>query len=165
MQSEIAVRLIERELNTLREEIELYPDDRTLCQELPGLRNPGGNLALHLCGNLQHFVGGILGGSGYVRQREAEFARRDLTRAELLAEIEKTRAVVGRTLRALPADRWASDFPAELQGKFLPTPLFLAHLCVHLSYHLGQLNVHRRAVTADVRTPASISIIALSEGI
>ena len=28
----------------------------------PGLANSGGTLALHLTGNLQHFIGAVLGG-------------------------------------------------------------------------------------------------------
>lgn len=161
MQVEIIAQLLDRELASLRQEVELYPDDASLCVELKGLRNPGGNLALHLCGNLQHFVGALLGDSGYVRDRDAEFGRRDLTRAALLKEIDVTRAIVAKTLQRLAPERWAADYPLQFNGATLPTSLFLTHLCVHLGYHLGQLDAHRRATTADPKVATTLSITAL----
>ena len=162
MDLQIIARLLQRELRTLRQQIELYPDDASLCAPLTGSRNPGGNLALHLCGNLQHFLGAVLGGSNYVRDREAEFGRRDLTRSELLCEIDRTQAVVERTLRELSPVQWEAEFPVEIAGKRLSTPMFLTHLCVHLGYHLGQLDAHRRAVTGNVETPPALSPAALA---
>ena len=162
MQVEIVARLLQRELRTLRQQVELYPDDRSLCVELTGSRNPGGNLALHLCGNLQHFIGGVLGGSGYVRDREAEFQRRDLNRAELLREIDTTMQIVDKTLRSLRPERWEAEFPLEIAGQRLSTPMFLTHLCVHLGYHLGQLDAHRRAISGNFETPPALSPAALA---
>ena len=51
-----------RELVTLRKEIEAYPSDESLWRVAPGITNSGGTLALHLAGNLQHFIGAVLGG-------------------------------------------------------------------------------------------------------
>ena len=41
------------------------------------IKNSAGNLCLHICGNLQHFVGAVLGNSGYVRKRDEEFSRKE----------------------------------------------------------------------------------------
>ncbi len=82
--------LIARELSGFAREIELFPDDDQIWQTVPGISNSAGTLTLHVCGNLQHFVGAVLGGSPYVRDRENEFAARGLSRAHLLAEIERT---------------------------------------------------------------------------
>src|SRR5687768_18142607 len=65
-----------RDLDLLRFEIEAFASDKDLWRVLPGTVNPPGVLALHLCGNLQHFIGATLGASGYVRDRDAEFAAR-----------------------------------------------------------------------------------------
>ena len=86
--------VITRELKALRREIESYPNDDDLLEIPAGIANPGGNLALHLAGNLQYFVGNVLGKNGYVRNRDAEFGSRDIPRAELLREIDNAIAAV-----------------------------------------------------------------------
>ena len=64
--------MIVRELNTFAREIEMYPDDDLIWQSIPGVTNSAANLALHVSGNLQHFIGAVLGRTGYVRNREVE---------------------------------------------------------------------------------------------
>ena len=85
-QPELVVALaamLDRDLATLRREVEAYPDERDLWREIPGVANVGGSLVLHLTGNLQHYFGAQLTGTGYVRDRPAEFARRNVPRSEL----------------------------------------------------------------------------------
>ena len=65
-----------RDIETLGREVALYPDDASLWAERPGLPNTGGNLTLHLVGNVRHFIGALLGDKGYVRNREHEFGAR-----------------------------------------------------------------------------------------
>ena len=70
-------QVLDRDLAQLRGEVEAYPDDASLWRLHPGIFNSGGGgggLVLHLTGNLLHFIGAVLGGSGYVRDRDAEFA-------------------------------------------------------------------------------------------
>src|SRR3989442_15671856 len=76
--------ILRRDLGALRREIEAYADERDIWRVAPGISNCAGTLALHLGGNIQFFVGAVLAGTGYVRDRDAEFARRDVPRAELL---------------------------------------------------------------------------------
>src|ERR1041384_6198159 len=76
-----------RELRAIRRELEAYPDEALIWARHPALPNVGGTLALHAAGNLLHFFGAVYGKSGYVRDRDAEFARRDVPRAELLREL------------------------------------------------------------------------------
>jgi len=40
-------------------------------------------LALHICGNLQHFVGAILGNTGYIRERDLEFTQKEYPAVKL----------------------------------------------------------------------------------
>ncbi len=144
-------RLLARELATLRREVEAYPDDASLWAEVPGLANRGGTLVLHLCGNLRHFIGATLGNSGYVRDREAEFAQRGRSRADLVAEIDAAEADVQAALEALDPARLREPFPLAVGGGHPQARVFLLHLLAHLAFHLGQLDYHRRAATGDSR--------------
>jgi hypothetical protein len=38
------------------------------------LKTQQGNIALHIAGNLKTFTGAVLGGTGYVRQRDKELS-------------------------------------------------------------------------------------------
>ncbi|HVP39078.1 MAG TPA: DUF664 domain-containing protein [Candidatus Saccharimonadales bacterium] len=154
-------KILLRDLGTLGREVELYPDDAALWKELPGLPNTGGALVLHLCGNLRHFVGAQLGGSGYVRNREAEFALRGVPRARLRELVAAAEREVRPALEGLHAAVLDADFPVPVAGHTLPARLFMLHLCTHLAYHLGQLDYHRRAVSGDSRAADAQSVPAL----
>ena len=149
--------LFTRELNTLRAELEAYPDEADLWKTPPGISNSGGNLALHLTGNLQHFIGAVLGKSGYVRNRDAEFGSRDVPRAELLKQVDQAIAAVSGTLRQLDAAKLEQRFPDPIAKMRLATGDFLVHLANHFSYHLGQLDYHRRAVTGGGPVAGALS--------
>lgn len=152
--------ILQRELRALARELEAYPDDAAVWREVPGITNTAGTLALHLAGNLQHYVGAVLGGSAYVRDRAAEFSRRDATRAELLEGIAAAAAVVHATLARLEAERLPEPFPEEVAGVRPPTDAMLIHLACHLAYHLGQVDYHRRAVTGSA---AAVGALATKE--
>lgn len=150
-----------RDLTGLIREVEAYPDDNTPWTSIPGIANPGGTLVLHLAGNLQHFIGALLGGSGYRRDREAEFERRGLSRAELVAELRRAIAAVEPVLASLPDARLAEPFPAEIAGKRPTVGRFLTHLSAHLSYHLGQVDYHRRMVAPESGTVGAVAVAEL----
>lgn len=150
--------ILRRDLGTLRRELDLYADDAQPWQPVPGLSNSGGTLALHLTGNLRHFIGARLGGGGYVRDRDAEFSVRDVPRAKLIAGVDAAAQEVDAALAALPPARLAEPFPDAVAGVRVVTGDLLLHLLVHLTYHLGQLNAHRRVVTGD---PVSVGTLAI----
>jgi uncharacterized damage-inducible protein DinB len=102
---------------------------------------------LHLAGNVRHFIGAQLGGTGYVRDRDGEFSRRDVTRAELRDIVTTARAEVDATLARLGDSALDRPYPLTVGGAALSTGQFLVHLATHLAYHLGQLDYHRRAAT------------------
>lgn len=141
--------LLDRDLRALGREVAAYPDDGSLWRAIPGIANVGGTLVLHLTGNLQHYFGARLGGTPYVRDRNAEFARRDLPRSELLREIEAARVAVRTALSKTSERELAADFPEVIGGVRVQTAEYLMHLSVHFAYHLGQLDYHRRVVTGD----------------
>lgn len=144
MLNKILLELYERDLGKLKTEIEQFPDDADLWTTSGGIKNSAGNLCLHLTGNLNHFIGAILGDSGYVRDRGAEFARKHVSRRELLSEIETTSAVLRKTLGQLTDKDFAKPYPIDVFGHPMTTGYFLTHLTTHFNYHLGQINYHRR---------------------
>lgn len=146
-------RLLLRDLHGFGAQIEAYPDDAGLWARPDGFVNAPGNLALHVAGNLRHFVGHVLGGLDYERDREAEFGTRDLPRARLVARLREAASAVDATLRDFDERRLADDYPVALAGRTLPTGVFLAHLCTHLAYHLGQVDAHRRITTGQGALP------------
>ena len=154
--------MLDRDLATLRREVEAYPDERDLWREIPGVANVGGTLVLHLTGNLQHYFGTRMAGTGYVRDRPAEFARRNVPRPELLMEVDAARAAVKAASTTVSAAQLAADFPEAVGGSRVKTGDYLVHLAVHFAYHLGQLDYHRRVVTGmntsvDPVRPAELS--------
>jgi len=152
-----------RELRAVKREIEAYPDDASLWRTVPGIPNTGGTLALHLAGNVQHFFGAILARDGYTRDRDSEFARRDVPRTELLAGIDAAMASVERTMRDMDVERLVGAYPEPVVKRTLASSVFLTHLASHLAYHLGQMDYHRRAVTGDQRGIDAVSVRELPE--
>jgi uncharacterized damage-inducible protein DinB len=156
--------LILRELRSLRREVERYTSDEALWRVVPGIANPGGTLVLHLAGNLQHYIGARLGQTGYVRDRDAEFSRRDVPRAALLAEVDHASAAVDKTLAGLDERVLDQEYPELVGAHPLPTRDFLLHLVSHLAYHLGQVDYHRRITGADSATAGTIPLKEILPG-
>jgi len=150
-----------RDLDALHREIAMYPDDASVWAEPPGCPNSAGTLTLHMCGNLRHYIGAQLGGSSYVRDREAEFGDRDLPRHELQGIVEATRDEVDRALGGLKPDALDAPFQMPMLPEPITVGLWLLHLGVHLSYHLGQLDYHRRLVTGDATAAGAMAPAAL----
>ena len=146
----VLIRHFEKDLNKLIEEVNQYPDDASLWKVKDGIKNSGGNLCLHLAGSLQHFIGSIIGESGYVRNRDAEFSLKNITRQKIISELEATKLVVKDTLEQVSKKELEQDFPVKVADETVTTEYLLVHMINHLNYHLGQVNYHRRLVgTAD----------------
>lgn len=157
----ITSTLLQRELNTFAREIELFPDDELVWCVVPGVTNSAGNLAQHIVGNLHHFVGAILGQTGFVRDREAEFATRGRPRADVARDLRETAAMIARVLGGRTLGDFPEAYPLEYQGLRLPTSVFLVHLEVHLAFHLGQAGYLRRALTGQATTSGAVALLDL----
>jgi hypothetical protein len=138
------VKIFDRDLKKLEDEIKLYPSEESLWQVSKDIKNPAGNLCLHLCGNLQHYIGVVLGGTDYVRNRDHEFAARGIPSADLICEIQQTRKAVRLTFEKLSPDILPKEYPVKVFDYSMTTTYFLVHLTSHLGYHLGQINYLRR---------------------
>lgn len=149
-----------REIATLERELDLYSNEASVWTELPGLPNPAGNLFLHLAGSLQHFFGATLGNTGYQRNREAEFSKRNVSRSDLKQELSKARQGVIAAFENLTEDSLTQVFPVQFADAAFSTRLTLLQFLSHLAYHLGQIDYHRRVVTGN---NASANAIAASD--
>jgi hypothetical protein len=140
------IQLFQRDLEKLKAELAAYPNEGSIWARAGDIRNPAGNLVLHLHGNLNHFVGKVLGGTDFVRDREAEFTDSGLPRAELIRMIEDTIRMLEDVLGRLGPDNLEQPYPLEVLGYPMTTGYFLIHLYGHLNWHLGQINYHRRLI-------------------
>jgi uncharacterized protein DUF1572 len=145
-----------RDLEKVSKEVSLYPTNGLLWKAIDGISNPGGNLCLHLVGNLNTYIGAVLAGTDYKRQRDLEFSSSGLTKQELLDKLESTSTVVAEGLSNLTTDQLEKDFPIVIWEKEMSMEYTLIYLLTHLNYHLGQINYHRRLSSAHVSFPGII---------
>ncbi|HRG37351.1 MAG TPA: DUF1572 family protein [Bacteroidia bacterium] len=138
------IEFFERDLTALEKEITSYTDEKNLWIVSKHIKNSAGNICLHVIGNLNHFVGAILGKNGYIRDRDKEFSTHDVSRTELMNALEKTKHLVTNTLTKLSSEQYNNLYPIEFLGKNIMTDQMLLQLATHLNYHLGQINYHRR---------------------
>ena len=136
--------LFERDIKALIKEISAYESDMELWKIGGDLNNSGGNLALHLVGNLRHFIGHILGGTNYKRERHTEFNSVNVPRDKIIHGLELALNDVTVTLENLTDSELESIYPINVLGYEMTTAYFIGHLYGHLNYHLGQVNYHRR---------------------
>lgn len=136
--------LFQRDLEKLKLEMESFQQEASIWKVDKNIANSAGNLCLHLVGNLNTFIGKQLGGTDYMRDRDAEFSRKDVPRAELIKMVEDTILVVEQSLNKVTTEQLQADYPSNVFGGKMTTEYFLVHLAMHLSYHLGQINYHRR---------------------
>src|SRR5262245_54516435 len=146
-----------RELRAVERELKAYQSEEQVWLVPEGLPNSGGTLALHSAGNLRHFIGAVLGGEKYVRDRDAEFAKRGVSRAELIGELNAAEKSVRETLARLDPAKFSEPYPLPVLNRRLNTGDFMLHLATHLAYHTGQMDFHRRVVTRDKTGVGAVS--------
>jgi hypothetical protein len=101
--------------------------------------NSIGHLVLHLTGNLNHYIGAMVAGSDYVRDREREFTQEEHpAAAKLLARFHAAVGMVVRTLR----DHDDASFQVEVEHNVpIKTRLGLFLVCAaHMNNHIGQMS-------------------------
>jgi len=137
-------KLFLRDLGKLEKEINAYRHESSLWLIDKEILNSAGNLCKHLTGNLKHFIGHILGKTGYIRDREAEFSTPHLSKAALSLEIGATKEAINLAFDQLDTTKMKLKYPIDVLGYEMTVQYFLFHLLSHLNYHLGQINYHRR---------------------
>ncbi|MHB1556546.1 MAG: DinB family protein [Isosphaeraceae bacterium] len=114
--------------------------------------NSIGHLVLHLTGNLNHYVGALVAGTGYVRDREYEFvAPVAYPRRELLARFHETVDMVVRTIESQDEAGFATTVEAQ---EPIRTRLGLFLVCAaHLNNHIGQMSYLVQALESTTNEP------------
>jgi uncharacterized damage-inducible protein DinB len=141
--------LFNRDLNRLITEIEQYKNEADIWKVTGQISNSAGNLCLHLVGNLNTYIGRELGKTEYLRNRELEFSAKDVPRQELIQKVENTIEVINETLDNCNENVLKTEYPILVFDNKTSTEYFLVHLTTHLTYHLGQINYHRRLIEND----------------
>ena len=136
--------LFNRDLNKLKLEIESYQNENKLWCIDKNISNSAGNLCLHLIGNLNTYIGAQIGKTNYIRNRELEFSNKDVSKSILIAQIEATIETVNDALALLTEEDLKKEHPFLVFETKTSTEFLLIHLTTHLTYHLGQINYHRR---------------------
>jgi uncharacterized damage-inducible protein DinB len=100
--------------------------------------NSAGHLVLHLTGNLNSLVGGCLGNTGYVRDRDREFNEAAVpAKTEALARLDEAVATFHRVVEGLGPEQLSAPHPETRLGLVLPA---LVHLVAHFAIHRGQIS-------------------------
>jgi uncharacterized damage-inducible protein DinB len=136
-------KLFERDLDKLSNELSLYSEEEDLWIVNGEINNSAGNLTLHLCGNLKHFIGATLSDSRYERDRPFEFAGK-VSRRELEKEVKETKVILNQYLGKVEQIEFNGKYPLKPFGYEMTVSEFILHLYGHFNYHLGQINYHRR---------------------
>lgn len=139
-------------LDTLKKELELYTNEADIWKIQGDVNNAPGTLVLHLCGNLKHNIGAIIGKNGFVRKRDEEFSKRDVPKAELIKEIEETQAIIEPILKNLTPEDLVKPFDSDqfnMEDSQVNIAWVMSRLAIHLGYHLGQINYHRRLLFSN----------------
>lgn len=144
MLNNLLANFYERDIRKLIEEVNLYKNEADLWKTAGDIKNSGGNLALHIVGSLNHFIGATLAHTGYVRNRDLEFSQKGVERKEIVTQLEALIPMIRQTLNAFTEEQMGSEFPFPFDGANNSHSYVLTRLILHLDYHLGQVNYHRR---------------------
>lgn len=129
-------------LTQLKTEIRAYQSPARMWEVKGEISNSGGNLCTHLLGNLNYFIGAILGQTGYVRQRDLEFSIKNVPVVELSRQIDDALVMVETVFDQI--EDWQAAYPPNDYHLAGTIDSQMMRLLVHLGYHVGQINYHRR---------------------
>ncbi|NHA06642.1 DUF1572 family protein [Mucilaginibacter sp. HC2] len=146
MLNDVLAGFYERDLRKLIEEVNLFKNEEDLWRTQGTVKNPAGNLVLHLIGGLNHLIGKTLAKSGYVRNRDEEFSRKGVKREELVTGLEELILLINRTIKSLTPEQMDGEFPIFFDKPHTSVSYVLVQLMAHLNYHLGQVNYIRRVL-------------------
>ena len=144
MLTEAIKTIFNRDLNALKKEIASYKNEAVIWHTERNISNSAGNLCLHLIGNVNHFFGATLGNTGYMRNRDAEFNDKNISAADLISQIDAAIKMMDDVLSSIRPEQLQQEYPLMLMDKKHSMEFVLIFMATHFSYHLGQINYHRR---------------------
>ena len=138
--------ILVRDLNKVITELNSFAEEQNMWVLDGKINNTAGNLALHISGAVNHFIGAALGKSGYVRMRDEEFSLKGVPREEVIARVREAAKIAAMVLPSIKEEQLDQPFPEKIGNQTLSIGFFLTHLVSHINYHLGQINYHRRLI-------------------
>jgi uncharacterized damage-inducible protein DinB len=139
-------KLFNRDLIRLKNEIAAFKNQPSIWLIDHDIFNSAGNLTLHLIGNLNTYIAAEFGKTNYTRDRPLEFSLKNIPQEELIEMIEQTIQVVNDSLNMIREEDLNKEYPILVFEQPCTCEYLLVHLATHLSYHLGQINYHRRLI-------------------
>lgn len=143
MQNDFTI-FISRGIEAIITELQQYKNEEDVWKVSGEIKNSGGNLALHINGSISHFVGAVMAGNGYIRNRDAEFTDRNIPREKIIAALNSTKAMCTEFIHRQSPEFFTAIFPLTTFGDNRSNHYVLMQMVTHLQYHLGQINYHRR---------------------
>jgi uncharacterized damage-inducible protein DinB len=117
-----------------------------------GFGNSMGHLVLHLTGNLNHYIGAGIAGTGYVRDRPREFTEMEHPEPGVLLErFHAAVEMVARTIAGLDEASWIEEV---IENPPIRTRYGLVLVCLaHLNNHIGQMSYLVQALGCSTQEP------------
>ena len=101
--------------------------------------NDVGHLVLHLTGNLNYYIGAKIAASGYVRDRDREFAETARpSKEQVLQNFDRAIDMVAETVRKQSAEDWKKEYSAKSvtsKNRFA----IVLDCAAHADHHVGQI--------------------------
>jgi uncharacterized damage-inducible protein DinB len=120
--------------------VRALPPEKVWVKPFP-FGNSVGHLVLHLTGNLNHYIGAGMAGTGYVRNRPLEFTEpKPPAAAEALQHFKDTVAMVVRTVGTLDDDGLLQPIAYPDQHPITNRLGLLLVCAAHMNNHIGQMS-------------------------
>lgn len=102
--------------------------------------NSTGHLLLHMTGNLNYYIGARVAETGYVRERDREFAEPEpRPKAEVLAAFDRTIDMVIDMIRKQDGEGWLQPYSAVREPEASERFAIFLRCAGHAYHHVGQL--------------------------
>jgi len=102
--------------------------------------NSIGHLLLHLTGNLNHYIGKNIAGTGYVRNRPLEFSDASKpAKEQVLGNFDDAIAMVAATIRKQSASDLLAPYSDPTQPRSETRFDLFLRMAAHAYHHVGQM--------------------------
>lgn len=138
--------ILSQGIDKIISELNQYENETDIWKIDGDIKNSAGNLALHLTGSINYFIGAVMSDNGFVRNRDAEFSDKNISREQMISELIKSKTMMEEFISKQDTDFYTAIFPLQTFGENRSNHYALMIMAVHLNYHLGQINYHRRLI-------------------
>jgi uncharacterized damage-inducible protein DinB len=102
--------------------------------------NSAGHLMLHMTGNLNYYIGARVEKTGYIRDRDREFAEAETPdKAKVMHAFDQTIAMVVATIKKQEPEDWMTAYSAEREPEAEERFMIFLRCAGHAYHHVGQL--------------------------